>query len=325
MSAPRSRADDPLVLERLGDVAADDPLGQALDDGGLADAGLADEDRVVLRPPREDLDDPPDLVVAADRPGRASRPAPPGSGRGRTSRGPGTCSPASARGDPLAAADPGQRAEEGLAPGPVPLQEGLALAADVDDPEQQVLGGDELVAEAPGLLGGALQHAAGARRRGSAGRRRPWPAGRGARPARPRKAARSTPDPAEGLGRDPLLVLDEGGEEVLGVEDGALEALGEGLGAGDRLLGLLGEVVRGSWRIRAPGRGGRAGSGARAGVGLVDGVEDGGRGRAAGLVEGGQDDPHADEEVAAVAALAGGASPGRRGGSCGPAGCRRGS
>ena len=43
--------DDPLVLEALGHVAADDPLGEALDDGRLADAGLADEDRVVLRPP----------------------------------------------------------------------------------------------------------------------------------------------------------------------------------------------------------------------------------------------------------------------------------
>ncbi len=44
--------DDALVLEALGHVAADDPLGEALGDGGLADAGLADQDRVVLRPPR---------------------------------------------------------------------------------------------------------------------------------------------------------------------------------------------------------------------------------------------------------------------------------
>ena len=45
--------DDPLVLEALRDVAADDPLGEALDDGGLADARLADQDRVVLRAPAE--------------------------------------------------------------------------------------------------------------------------------------------------------------------------------------------------------------------------------------------------------------------------------
>ncbi len=37
--------DDPLVLEAFGDVAANDASGQSFDDGGLADAGLADEDR----------------------------------------------------------------------------------------------------------------------------------------------------------------------------------------------------------------------------------------------------------------------------------------
>ena len=57
---------DALVLEAFGNVAAHDALGQALDDRGLADAGLADEHRVVLRSPRQDLDDAPDLVVAAD-------------------------------------------------------------------------------------------------------------------------------------------------------------------------------------------------------------------------------------------------------------------
>ncbi len=43
---------DALVEQRLGDVAGDDPVGQALGDGGLADAGLADQRRVVLGPPR---------------------------------------------------------------------------------------------------------------------------------------------------------------------------------------------------------------------------------------------------------------------------------
>ena len=66
ISAPRSSDDDALVLEALGHVAADDPLGEPLDDGRLADARLADEDRVVLRPARQDLDDAADLLVATD-------------------------------------------------------------------------------------------------------------------------------------------------------------------------------------------------------------------------------------------------------------------
>ena len=55
-----------LVLERLGHLALDDALGQPLDDGGLADAGLADQHRVVLGPPGQDLHDPLDLLLPAD-------------------------------------------------------------------------------------------------------------------------------------------------------------------------------------------------------------------------------------------------------------------
>jgi hypothetical protein len=57
---------DALVEERLGDVAVDDPVGEAFRDGGLADARLTDQGGVVLRPPRQDLDDPLDLLLAAD-------------------------------------------------------------------------------------------------------------------------------------------------------------------------------------------------------------------------------------------------------------------
>jgi hypothetical protein len=64
--APRSRLISACRAERLGHVAVDDALGQALDDGGLADAGLADEHGVVLGAAREHLDDPADLGVAAD-------------------------------------------------------------------------------------------------------------------------------------------------------------------------------------------------------------------------------------------------------------------
>jgi hypothetical protein len=55
-----------LALEPLGNVSRDDPLRQPFDDRGLPDAGLADEDWIVLRPAREDLHDAPDLLVAPD-------------------------------------------------------------------------------------------------------------------------------------------------------------------------------------------------------------------------------------------------------------------
>ena len=60
------QADDPLVLQAGRHVARDDPLGQALDDGRLADARLADQDGIVLGPPVEDLHAPPDLLVPPD-------------------------------------------------------------------------------------------------------------------------------------------------------------------------------------------------------------------------------------------------------------------
>ena len=58
--------DDTLVLQRLGNVARDDAAREALDDRRLADPGIADEDRVVLRAAREDLHDAADLLVASD-------------------------------------------------------------------------------------------------------------------------------------------------------------------------------------------------------------------------------------------------------------------
>ena len=54
---PHVEREDLLVLQAFGHVAADDPLRQSFDDGRLADAGFADEDRVVLGAPRQDLDD----------------------------------------------------------------------------------------------------------------------------------------------------------------------------------------------------------------------------------------------------------------------------
>ena len=58
--------DQAAVLQALGHVAGDDALREPLGDGGLADAGLADQHRVVLGAPREHLHDAADLLVAPD-------------------------------------------------------------------------------------------------------------------------------------------------------------------------------------------------------------------------------------------------------------------
>ena len=57
---------EPLVLEALRHVALDDALRQPLGNGGLADAGLADQHGIVLGSPRQHLDGAADLLVAAD-------------------------------------------------------------------------------------------------------------------------------------------------------------------------------------------------------------------------------------------------------------------
>ena len=55
-----------LAGQRLGHLVGHDALGQPLDDGGLADAGLADEDGVVLGAARQHLHDAFDLFGTSD-------------------------------------------------------------------------------------------------------------------------------------------------------------------------------------------------------------------------------------------------------------------
>ncbi|MCO5578383.1 hypothetical protein L7F22_032224 [Adiantum nelumboides] len=57
---------DPASAQGVGHLAVGDALGDALDDGGLADTGLTDQHRVVLGAAGEDLDGLLDLVVAPD-------------------------------------------------------------------------------------------------------------------------------------------------------------------------------------------------------------------------------------------------------------------
>ncbi len=63
---PHVEGEDRPVFEPVRHVAADDALGQTLDDRRLADARLADQHRVVLGLARQDPDRPADLGVTAD-------------------------------------------------------------------------------------------------------------------------------------------------------------------------------------------------------------------------------------------------------------------
>ena len=63
---PDVQCEKPLVLQRLGNVSAHDPVRQSLGDGGFSYSGLADENRVVLRPPGENLHHTADFIVPAD-------------------------------------------------------------------------------------------------------------------------------------------------------------------------------------------------------------------------------------------------------------------
>ena len=78
--------DDPPVAQELRHVAADDGLGESLDDGGLADAGLAEQHGVVLGAAAEDGHHALDLLLAADDRVELLLAAPARSGRGRTNR-----------------------------------------------------------------------------------------------------------------------------------------------------------------------------------------------------------------------------------------------
>ena len=66
---------DRLRFQVLGNVAVDDPAGDTLGDGGLADTGFADEDRIVLRAPRQDLQHAANLLVTADHRVELARPS----------------------------------------------------------------------------------------------------------------------------------------------------------------------------------------------------------------------------------------------------------
>ena len=259
LGAGDERADverqQPLAHQRLRHVAGDDALGQALDDRGLADARLADQGRVVLGPPREDLDDPLDLARAADagvelagarggrqvdahlvdrrRPGRLPRLVL-GVARGLREDV-----------DDLGA-HPVERDAEALehAGG-----DALALA---DEAEQQVLGPDVLVVEAPRLVDRQLDHLLGPRGQADLAHDHAVAA---ADDELDRRAHLVELDAQvrQDLGGDALALADQPEQQVLGADVVVVEALGLFLREGQDLPRPLGELVETIRHWRPPG------------------------------------------------------------------------
>src|SRR4029077_847337 len=60
------QSDEPLVLETLRHIAADDALGQPFDDGSLSPPRVADQHGIIFTAPGEYLDHAPNFFVAAD-------------------------------------------------------------------------------------------------------------------------------------------------------------------------------------------------------------------------------------------------------------------
>ena len=153
--------DHALVLQHFGHVAGNDALGEAFDDGGLADAGLADEHRIIFRAAGENLDHAADFFVASDdrielaAAGLLGQVA--GVALERLILGFGILV-----GHFLRAADRGQRFQNRVVGCAVAGENLLRrILLEVRDGQQQVLGGDVFVLEVGGFFEGLLQQLVG--------------------------------------------------------------------------------------------------------------------------------------------------------------------
>ena len=239
----------PLVLQPFRDVAGDDALGQPLRDRCLADARVADQDRVVFRPTRENLDHPPDHIVPADHRVELLPP-------GHLGQIPAVFLERLVFvfrilvRDPLAPPDRREGGKERLAGDPVlPEQVGCLASGFRCERQEKVFGGQVLVLEGVRLGEGAAEerlHAGGeptghdSRDLRKCGQKRI----RGGEKTRERDAG-----PGEEVVRDSALLPQEGGKEVLRLHL-RVPALGSHADRVlKRLLGLDCELVQGNHRV----------------------------------------------------------------------------
>ena len=153
---PHVQGDHAFVLQALRNVALHHALRQALGDGRLANARLADQHRVVLGAARQDLDHAADLSVAADHRVQLAL-------GGQFHQ----VDPISLQrlelvlrrliGDAAAAADRSQRGQDVGFANAVHLQQRLGFARRLGEGQQQVFRGDEVVLHGFGFAHRRLQ------------------------------------------------------------------------------------------------------------------------------------------------------------------------
>ena len=232
-----------LVLESFRNLAVDDPLRQAFDDGGLAHAGLADEHGVVLGPPLQDLDRTADLVVAADHGVQFALPRALGQVKGVLLQG-FTLPFCFLAANVLAAADRLDRLLQ-MRPGrTLLLQQAAGLPLVLEQGKQEQLRGDELVATLLRFLLGQIQKirqfpgdvhlAAVACHLGEALDRRLQRIAQGIRIDAGLGEQRAGPA---------ILLLHQGQQQVHRLDVGVVLGDGQALGVGERLLELGSELV----------------------------------------------------------------------------------
>ena len=235
------QGDDTLVLEGLGDIPAYDALRQALDYGRLADAGLTDEHGIVLGTAAQDLDDAANLLVAADDRVQLAGPRLRREiatvllqGRVRGLR--------VLAGHALPASDARERLQDGLLVGAVAIEKLLGVATAFGNRQKEMFCGDVLILETLGLVAGSLHRSLEPRisRQGTALNSGTFAEERGQFTP---EGGHVRAEAAHRLRGYAVVRLYQGGEQVLGVQYGALEILGQALGVDYRFLGLLGEAV----------------------------------------------------------------------------------
>ena len=253
---------DLLAAQDVRHVAPGDELGEALHDGGLAHARVAQDERVVLLAAREDLHDALDLSVAADdgvEPAVGGElgevaavllehgalvalllgPRPPEARHAHVCRG------RLLLGLRALARKLRHGVADGVA-GHAHLAQSVHRAAVAlgHDAEEQVLGGDVGLAVGHRLAVGPLEHALGARGEGDVAAGHGLVVLRGEAAHRGERLVVGDVELGERLGGDSLTLADEGQQQVLGAHVHLPEVSGLVLGKAHDLAGLVCELLK---------------------------------------------------------------------------------